>query len=365
MKACILLFLFVRAAPALAQLDSTTVCTPHQLGRLSIWIIDRGDRIPHRYLTLEQALTEGTVTIHNENSQTLWIENRSDTDLFLQAGDLLKGGQQDRMIASDRILPAKDTARDLDVYCIERGRSTKRGSEPLETFSSSHWMAPLAHTRLVARHDLTEKLLTPHVGGLTAPDTDKLKLFQSLGDLPQPFGYIDAAQESVWKDVANVQSGLTAGLKDSVTRNESPTSLELALENNSLADRERSFENRFGDLVKDDSRAVGFVYAIDGKIIGAEQYATHTLFSAMWPKLLRSVVAAALSKSSEPPPSSSSIPSAEVIQRFLNAPGNGTSRQAINARTLIEASKTDDATRFATWDEKYREGPLHVEWIAN
>lgn len=365
MKACSIIFLLAYACPAFARSDSTAIRTEQTFDRLTIWTIDAGNSIEHPYLTLEEALRTGTAVIHNENSQTLWIENRSDTDLFLQSGDLIKGGQQDRMIASDRILPAHDTAHDLDVYCVERGRSTQRGTEPLETFSGSRWMAPLAHTRLVARHNLTEELLTPQVGGLTAPDTEELKLFQSLGDLPQPFGYIDAAQASVWNDVVKMQSGLTSALKDSVTRNASPTSLELTLENSLLAKREHSFEHPFGDLAKDDSHVVGFVYAIDGKIIGAEQYGSHALFAAMWPKLLRSIAAAAIAKSGQAQPSTMSIPSPEAVQRFLNASGHGAARQNINARTVVEASKTDNATRFATWDEQFKNAPLHTEWIAN
>jgi hypothetical protein len=172
MQSYVFLFLFILTSPALAKSDSTVVRESHAREHLTIWILDGDNVMQHPYRTLEQALSDGEAIILNENSQTLWIENRSDTDLFLESGDLLKGGQQDRMIASDRILPAHDTARDLEVYCIEHGRSTKRGAEPIETFSASHWMAPLAHTRLVARHDLTEKPLTPHVGGLTAPDTD-------------------------------------------------------------------------------------------------------------------------------------------------------------------------------------------------
>ena len=139
------------------------------------------------------ALWPGGV-IHENNSQKLWIENRSDTDLFVQSSDLIKGGQQDRMVENDMIVPAHDTSLDLNVYCIEHGRSTKRGAEPVETFSASHWMAPLSHTRLVTQHALTEQLLTPHVGGLTAPDTNELNLLKSLESLPQPFGAVDAAQ---------------------------------------------------------------------------------------------------------------------------------------------------------------------------
>ncbi len=247
MKQCIeFLFLtLLYATPALASGDSLLVREPKSCGPLTVRTIDAESEVHHVYLTLEQALATGRAVIHENNSQQLWIENRSDTDLFLQSSDLIKGGQQDRMVANDMIVPAHDTSHDLNVYCIEHGRSTKRGSEPIETFSASHWMAPLSHIRLVTQHGLTEQLLTPHVGGLTAPDTDQLNLLKSIESLPQPFGYIDASQDAVWSDISNVQRELTTILKDSVTRNASPTSLELTLENNSLADREHAAERKF------------------------------------------------------------------------------------------------------------------------
>src|SRR5438132_10978348 len=134
------------------------------------------------------------------------------------------------MIASDMVLPANDTSRELNVYCVEHGRSTKRGTEPIETFSASNEMAPLHHMRVVAKHELTGMTLSSHLGGLTAPDPEQLQLLQSFGQNRQFNMVDDAAQESVWHDVAVAQSSLTSALKDSVTRNQSPTSLELELE---------------------------------------------------------------------------------------------------------------------------------------
>ncbi len=335
---------------------------PLSFDRLTIWIIKGSDRFEHAYMTIEQALSSGRAVLYNENSQTLRVENRSDTDLFLEAGDLIRGGQQDRMIADDRILAAHDSASDLDVFCIEQGRSTARGAEPLSTFSGSHWIAPLAHTRLVARANLTERLLTPEVGGLTAPDSSQLELLESLQNVPERFGYVDPAQESVWNDVTQMQRELTRSLKDSVTKNASPTSMELALENSSLADRERAFAEHFADAANRDARAVGFVYAIDGTLTGAEQYATHDLFVAMWPKLLRSIAAAAIA--SHLSVSNPVVPAIESVRSFVAAPGIATSSQAINARTLVEAAKTEYGTRFVTWDKTFPNAPLHVEWIA-
>ena len=369
MKAWIVLLILACAAPI--ELFGQAIHAPKPLPHVSeplsfdgltIWLVDGADGLQHPYVTLEQALASGSAVIYNENIQTLAIVNRSDTDLFIEAGDLIKGGQQDRMIVDDRVLPAHDSASDLNVLCVEQGRSTARGTEPLATFSSSHWMAPAAHTRLVARSSLTEQLLTPQVGGLTAPDSSKLELLNALPDLSAPFGYPDATQESVWNDVAEVQRALTQSLRDSVTRNASPTSLELALEHPALAERVASFERHFGNAARDNARAVGLVYAIHGRLIGAEQYATHALFSAMWPKFLRSIAAATIAAV---PPATITIPSVEQVENFLAEHGSTTAHARINSRTLIEAAKIEDGTRFTSIDQQFAPAPLHVEWIAH
>ncbi len=366
MKQCIevLLFCLLSARPALASGDSVIVREPKIFGPLTVWTLEAKCTVHHPYLTLEDALHSGAAVIHENNSQRLWIENRSDTDLFVQSADIIKGGQQDRLVEYDMIVPAHDTSRDLNVYCIEHGRSTKRGAEPIETFSASYWMAPLSHTRLVTQHELTEQLLTPHVGGFTAPDTNELNLLKSLSSQPQLFfGNVDAAQESIWNDVSNVQRDLTAMLNDSVTRNASPTSLELTLENNSLADRKHKTEKKLEDLASDDDRAVGFVYAINGRITGAEQYGEHTLFEAMWPKLLRSITAEAVIESGQRSESGNAQPSINDVQQFLAVGNNKSARQQVNDRTLIVASKSDADYLFQTFDSKYNDGSLHSCWI--
>jgi hypothetical protein len=367
MKQCIelLLLSFFWANAAAATGDSVRVREPITYGPLTIWPIVAERNIQHPYLTLEDALRTGQAVIHENNSQRLWIENRSDTDLFLQSSDLLKGGQQDRMVEDDMIVPPHETSRDLNVYCIEHGRSTKRGTEPIETFSASHWMAPLSHMRLVTQHELTEQLLTPHVGGLTAPDTNELNLLKSLGSLPQPFGTVDAAQESIWNDVSSVQNVLTTILKDSVARNASPTSLELTLENNSLADREHATEKRLKDLANDNEQSVGMVYAINGRIISAECYGSHALFKGMWPKLLRSIAAEAIIEPGTSNESGNALPSIDDVQQFLAAATNMKSaREQVNERTLVVASKSDSSYLFETFDSKYGESSLHSSWLS-
>ncbi|HEY3876300.1 MAG TPA: DUF6569 family protein, partial [Candidatus Kapabacteria bacterium] len=284
-------FFLLLSARAFAASDSLIVREPHSFGALTVWLLDGPESSSRPYLTLEEALRTGRAVIHENNSQELWIENKSDTDLFIQSADLIKGGQQDRMVEHDMIVGAHDTSLSLNVYCIEHDRSFKRGSEPIETFSSSDWRNPIAHSRLVVLHSLTEKLLSPQLGGLTAPDTNELNLLNALGTTPQQFQqYPDAAQESIWNDVHSVQSGLTHTLKDSVTKNASPSSLELALENEDVTDREHSMLKKLRRLIEDDPNVVGFVYAVNGTVTSADEYSSRSLFAAMWPKLVKGIV---------------------------------------------------------------------------
>src|SRR5207249_2459766 len=60
------------------------------------------------YLTLEEALMAKTLTVTEKGEggqvNTLEVENSGDQPVFLQAGDTVKGGKQDRTIGVDMLL---------------------------------------------------------------------------------------------------------------------------------------------------------------------------------------------------------------------------------------------------------------------
>ena len=66
------------------------------------------------------------------------MENVSASDeIFLQAGDIVKGGQQDRVLRYDLIVSAKSGKIPVEVFCVEAGRWTRRGSEDVRRFNAS------------------------------------------------------------------------------------------------------------------------------------------------------------------------------------------------------------------------------------
>src|SRR2546423_13917818 len=59
-------------------------------------------------LTLDEALAKRMAKVHETgNVNELQIENLGNDEVFVQSGDIVKGGQQDRVLTVSLILPPK------------------------------------------------------------------------------------------------------------------------------------------------------------------------------------------------------------------------------------------------------------------
>ena len=89
-------------------------------------------------LTLEEAVAKGTVqVIETGRVNELQIENTGTEQVFVQAGDIVKGGKQDRVLTVSFLLPAKSGRLPMASFCVEQGRWTVRGKEDASKFSSA------------------------------------------------------------------------------------------------------------------------------------------------------------------------------------------------------------------------------------
>src|SRR5215510_8865160 len=118
------------------------VSGPYSHKNLSIFLIHGEDRakgwVP---LTLQEAMEQKKVIVHEtENVNSLAIENVSREEVFVQSGDIVKGGKQDRVLAIDLIVPPKSGRMPIDSFCVEQGRWNKRGEESANAFSASDKM---------------------------------------------------------------------------------------------------------------------------------------------------------------------------------------------------------------------------------
>jgi hypothetical protein len=243
------------------QLSRFNVSNAHRFKNLCIYFISSDDFISNTsLLTLQEAIRNNILLVSDTNKiNKLLIKNNEHSDVFIQAGDIVKGGQQDRVFVNDLIIPAKAKGELVDVYCIESGRWNKRLNEDVSIFSSS------------------EDRIT----------SSRLKsILVNKG-----------SQTLVWDQIKSTQNKLSQSLKTDIYSTISPSSFQLTLEHNDLTsyvDKHISalLPSRSSDCV----RPIGYACIVNGYFNSADLYFSPDLFNRLWPKLLRASAIEAISE---------------------------------------------------------------------
>jgi hypothetical protein len=245
-------------------------------------------------LTLEEALTKGVVRVSETgNVNQIEIENLADEEVFVQTGDIVKGGKQDRVITSSLVLPRHSGRVPLASFCVEQGRWTARGTESAQQFASSPSAVPSRKAKIAMR---------------------------ALPASPSPhMDSVAARQGEVWKSVAETQSRLSTNLGAPVAAAQSRTSLQLSLENEKLIEARAAYVKTLAAAGEKDD-IVGFVFAVNGKLNSADLYPSNGLFRKMWNKLL---VASATEAIGEQDGKAETPPAKEAVVAFLDAAERG------------------------------------------
>ena len=127
--------------PVAADEPFSKISGPITRSNLSVFLLHGKDTLPNgsKLLTLEEALDQKKLIVHETSDvNELAIENVStDTDVFVQSGDIVKGGRQDRVIACDMIVPPKSGKLPIGSFCCESGRWQQRGNENAAQFGES------------------------------------------------------------------------------------------------------------------------------------------------------------------------------------------------------------------------------------
>ena len=231
---------------------------PYTHDNLAIFLIHRASDARAstvRYLALQPAMEQKKVMVYETNQvNVLAIENLSAEPVFVQQGDIVKGGNQDRMISNDFILPPKSGRLPLAAFCVEQGRWHQRGIEAVKTFSPPSDMA-------VVRFD------------------------------PKATWN----QMSVWGTVSAIQEALASRLRKqkgagvaSVRALASPSSLVLTQTSPPVEEAVGAYTEVLAGVIDGKTSVVGYAFAVNGEVKSADVYASEALFSAMWPKLLKS-----------------------------------------------------------------------------
>ena len=295
------LFGLALATAARAEGD-TTISGPHTHENLSLYFI-HGKSAPGPVpLTLEEALAKGLVEV-NETDQvnSLTIENKSREEVFIHAGDIVKGGRQDRVVTATLILPPKSGRINASVYCVESGRWAARGVEDSRKFASSAEMLPTKDAKIAMYAAAPTASGTSEQQLNREPPRGRPNSNDALGSLTeQSASRLQAetravgGQGEVWDKVAGIQKKLSEKLKARVNSAESETSLQLALENDKLKQAQDAYMSALQSAGENDGDIIGYAIAVNGKIASADVYASNALFRKLWPRLLKSAVTEAI-----------------------------------------------------------------------
>lgn len=223
-------------------------------------------------MTLEEALQKQKVRVSEVGHvNELAIENFGDREVFIQSGDIVTGGKQDRVIVSSLVLPPRSGKLNLAVFCVESGRwSPRQGTQ------DGHFVAAAA--------------------AMPSPSARTI-LYEAAAAAPPQSGQpvnTSNLQSKMWATAASVQANLSRGLRANAADPASPTSLALSLDMGRLKEEQKGFVDALEPAGLKEDDVLGFVLVVNGHVSKASIYASNSLFRAMWPKQLRAASAEAI-----------------------------------------------------------------------
>jgi hypothetical protein len=316
------------------QVGSYRLSGPYTQGNLTIFLVHGPDTLKGKtFLTLQEALAQKKAIVHEtQNVNQLAVENVSaDVEVFIQSGDIVKGGQQDRTIAYDLIVPPKSGKVPVTAFCVEQGRWSKRGGESEARFEEKKANLPSKDAKLDVK------------GAAKGGDISKV-------------------QKKVWMEVARKQMMLSRALGRSVRSGKSESSLQLTLEDKKLLEAVDTYTKKLSPLLDGHKDVIGYAFAINGQINSADIYASHALFQKLWPQLLAATVVEAIAEQQK---GKKFAPvKAEAIKAFMQDADKGkASNTDVSKRVRMVTQETKENVLFATQDRENKGLIVHKNYI--
>lgn len=269
--------------------------------------------------------------VHETNDvNELYIENVSQPEeVLVQAGDIVKGGDQDRVLAVDLIIPARSGKMPIAAFCVEEGRWQQRGQEPSAQFNPSNDMVATRPLKMAAKQA--------------------------------------KSQSGVWEEVGETQAKLNQSLNADVRSSVSRSSLQLTLENEKVQESTAAYVTNLSSIVEGKNDVIGYVFAINDKINSADLYYSNRLFRRFWPKLLKTTAIEAVAERpiNDPLNEKRVTVSAEAMKAFFASTELGEeSTSNVTARTQMIKRESEKGLFFETRDLAQKGIWVHRSYLA-
>lgn len=301
---------------------------PYTHKNLSLFLIHGKNRIEaDTFLSLNEAMEKNVLTIYETGTvNQLEVENVSDAShVYIQSGDIIKGGKQDRTLTYDMVLSPKSGRVPLKSFCVESGRWTRRGSEAVGQFNDNSALACSLDLKKAVR--------------------------------------VSQSQQQVWENVSKMQAKLSSNVGVSVQDERSSTSLQLTMENDKLKETRKEYLEKLESVPSSQQEnVIGFAFTINGKINSAEVYASDKIFKKMWKKLIEATVTEAFAEYQKDATFESL--DAKQVQTFLQKAEAGEAKgMEINQRNQAVEMETDTSCLFESRDMENKGEWIHRSYI--
>ena len=331
MKFCRMIFSAFALAIALSAVSVQAqsgyrVSAPYTYKNLTIFLIHGKDATSKKnIITLQEAMKLKVFKVYETSDvNELSVENTSTQfDVFIQSGDIVKGGKQDRVLAISIIIPARSGRVSIEAFCVESGRWEKRKGEDAQQFSSSE-------ERIVSKD---------------------LKVAANGA----------RSQQEVWSKVAEAQKNLSANTGVDVTANASGTSLQLALENGKVAATTEEYVKKLAALTSGKSDVIGYAFAVNGEINSADVYVSNHLFNKLWPRMLKAAAVEAVAEGNRTS-ANAPAPKPASIETFLSAAAKGEAKErATSGKSKVITREADGNTVYEARDKS--DAVIHRNYV--
>jgi len=310
-------------------MSTTTISGPHTHGNLAVYFVHAPDSLDTSgYMTLEEALDRKQVVVHETGHVgELLVENLlADKDLLIIAGEIVRGGRQDRVLGVDFIVPAAGKLP-IPSFCVESGRWHRRAAESAADFSS-------------AKHYLASKGL-------------------------KMAARVRRSQGAVWEGVTKAQDQLADTLQESVSSTASPSSYELTLGHEKVLAHQAEYVKALTGALADKPDVVGFVFAVNGRLNSGEVYASAALFRRYWDKHLKAAAVEALAEArrgaAAPAP-----PAVDDVQALFERADKGPAEtRQVSGRVTLQTRRAARDVVFETHDTARAGTALHRNYLVD
>jgi ARG/rhodanese/phosphatase superfamily protein len=222
------------------------------------------------YTSLQEAVQKKKVKITEKNTcgsvNDLKIENLSKDTIIVICGDVIKGGQQDRIIEDDIVLAPKSGKVNLKVFCVESGRWTR--------VDGGEGVASSRISSVGVSNDATSNKPEEFKSYYSKGTMSLRKVVEKEKDQAQVWSKVD---EINLKNKTQTATGAYTAIS---------TSDSFVLKLNGYL---KFFEKKLTNL-----NIIGVIAVTGNKVLGCDLFATNAIFRGQYPSLLHSYATEAI-----------------------------------------------------------------------